>query len=162
MQLTQSERLKMSLLSTIIDSLFIIFTIIIVLILVGSYLKISEEIFFIILICAFLAGILCFLSLNCWMRSPSSIILGYKLEAENNQKWRIIISNFLHYSLLFLNVIVYEEDFHVAFKLIGIVSLFDLVYPFFSTDSVWFTAKLMKVKIVKPKKKEHDNDGIVI
>ena len=101
MQLPQSERLKMSLLSTIIDSLFIIFTIIIVLILVGSYLKISEEIFFIILICAFLVGILCFLSLNCWMRSPSSIILGYKLEAENNQKWRIIISNFLHYSLFF-------------------------------------------------------------
>lgn len=162
MHLTQGERLKMSLLSTIIDSLFIIFTIIIVLILVGSYLKISEEIFFIILICVFLAGIFCFLFLNCWTRSPSSIILGYKLEAENNQKWRIIISNFLHYGLLFLNVIVYEEDFHVVFKLIGIVSLFDLVYPFFSTDSVWFTAKLMKVKIVKPKKKEHDNDGIVI
>lgn len=131
MHLTQGERLKMSLLSTIIDSLFIIFTIIIVLILVGSYLKISEEIFFIILICVFLAGIFCFLFLNCWTRSPSSIILGYKLEAENNQKWRIIISNFLHYGLLFLNVIVYEEDFHVAFKLIGIVSLFDLVYPFF-------------------------------
>ena len=46
--------------------------------------------------------------------------------------------------------------------IITLVSLFDLVYPFFSTDSVWFTAKLMKVKIVKPKKKEHDNDGIVI
>lgn len=162
MQLTQGERLKMSLLSTIIDSLVIIFAIIIVLILVGSYLKLAEEIFFIILLCAFLAGILCFLSLNCWMRSPSSIILGYKLEAENNQKWRIVVSNFLHYSLLFLNVIVYEENLHIAFRLIGIVLLADLFYPLFSTDSLWLTTKLMKVEIVKSKKKERDNDGIVI